>query len=325
MALNYRRGSASITEAANRRASGGNFRPFIPQILWRKDGESKYVLVLTDMEEVAELLLHSFIPVGKGTKSDGEEFTRYEEFLSRRDVCVGEDSDELEDRLQREPKFRHMGVMAELEPVMNGKKIGGFVVATETFNRKTDDGEVETTAPIIGLCTQSAQLMWGPINNLYQRLGDLSETPISITRNGVQTNTRYDMIPFMEKPVDVTPILEHLDGINYIGEDLEKVQQLVEAEETDTTKAQAVAQFMLEKRIHELGDAERYEELVTPLKLEDMPKNPWGSKKDVKKPQRNVRPVRRSPRETVQEEEEASAPSKNEQFAALKSRVEARA
>lgn len=334
MALNYRRGSAAITEAATRKS--GDFRPFLPQISWRNDGESKFVLVLTDIAEVAELLLHSFIPIGKGKKSNGDEFTRYDDFLSRRDPAIGEDYDDLEDRLEREPKLRCMGVMVELEPVLEGgsKKLNRFVVKTETFTRKTDDGDVEVIAPVIGLCTQSAVTLWGSVNSLAESLGDLIDTPVQITRRGEKTSTRYDLIPFQEKPVDLSPVIDYVDGINYIGDDLDTVIKRIDAEESEAGKAQAVADYLMVKRIHELADAERYEELVGPLTMDDMPKNQWGRKAPSKNGARTGRPARRSPRERVPEDAEApaeavsapeEAPAKVDRFQALKDRVENRA
>lgn len=331
MALNYRRGSAAIEDAATSRG-GGDFRPFLPQIIWKNDGESKYVLVLTDVEDVAELLLHSFIPIGKGKKANGDEFVRYEEFLSRRDPALGEDTDDLEDRLEREPKLRCMGVMVELEPVMEAgtKKLKRFVAKTETFMSKTDDGEVEVTRPAIGLCTQSGFTLWGGINTLYKSLGDLVEVPVQITRRGKDKNTRYDTIPFMEKPVDLSPVINYLDGITYIGDDMGELIKRVEAEESEVSKVQTIADFLLVKRIDELADSERYATLVDPLELEDMPTNPWNRKPASKETSRPARPARRSPRETAPAEEPTpepveDAPSKNERFAALKNRVESRA
>lgn len=332
MALNYKRGSASITDAATRK-SGGNFRPFLPQIAWREDGDSKYVLVLTDIEEVAELLLHSFIPVGKAKKANGDEFVKYEDFLSRKDGALGEDYDDLEDRLEREPKRRHMGVMVELEPVFEAgtsKKLKHFVVKTETFVRKSDDGDIDVTAPIIGLCVQSAQLMWGPLNNLYHQLGDLVDIPLSITRHGAKTNTRYDAIPFMEKPVDLTPLIDYVDGINYIGDDLPELILAIEAADSDVAKAQVIADFLLTKRINELADAERYEDLVSTLTLEDMPTNAWGRKAPAKTPApRRSAPRRVTPEAVAEPPQEPAAaedaPARVDRFAALKSRVESRA
>lgn len=333
MALDFRRGSAAIEEAATKKG-GSDFRPFLPQIVWKADNESKYVLVLTDVQDVTTLLLHSFIPVGKGKKSNGEEFTRYEDFLSRRDPALGEDHDELEDRLEREPKTRCMGVMVELEAVFESgtsKKLKHFVVKTETFTRKSDDGDIDVVAPVIGFCTQSPVTLWGTLNSTYQSLGDLIEVPIQITRRGKDQNTRYDVLPFLEKPVDLSPVIDYIDGISYITtEELPELIGELEAAETETTKAQAIADFLLVKRINELADKERYDTLVAPLELDDMPKNPWGRKTNAKSNgnARPARPARRSPREASAgdsaggEPAAVAEPAKSDRFAALKQRLE---
>src|SRR3954463_833189 len=110
----FRRGLASIEEAATRKGGSGNFRPFVPQLQWREDGEKKYILVLTPIDEVATLDLHEFIPVGTGQKANGETYTKYESFLSRKDPFIGENFDDLEDRLENKPKTRCMGIAVEL-------------------------------------------------------------------------------------------------------------------------------------------------------------------------------------------------------------------
>ena len=327
MALEFRRGSTAIQQAAEKTTKG---RSFLSQMIWKQDGEQKYVLVLTDMSEVATLLLHSFIPTGKGKKANGEEFIRYDEFLSRKDPAIGEDYDDLEDRLEREPKNRCIGVMVELDPITDGKKITGFVAKTDTFTRNTDDGEVEVTAPAIGFCVQSPITLWGTIDSAHKSLGDLTEVPLLITRRGKDQNTRYDLIPFQEKPVDLSPVIDHVDGISYISEeDLPGLLAEMDAAENEVACAQVVADYLLLKRLNELADGDRYKQLVSPLKLENMPNNPYGkkNKQATRRPARPERAPQRisEPEEPAAEVAEAKPPARSERFAALKSRVEAKA
>lgn len=321
----YRRGLAAIEEAATAK-SGGGFRPFAPEIKWREDGEQKYILVLTPVDEVATLDLHEWIPVGKGEKANGETYTKYDTFLSRKDPFVGEDYDDIEDRLGRAPKTRCAGVAVELEPIMETvrgrQRPKGFAVKTDTFTRKTDDGEEEVTQPIIGLIIQSAALMWSPLGSLDENQGPLAELPVGVTRRGKDKNTRYDFVPFMDAPVDLSPVVQFLDGITYLSDDLDDLVTAIEAADSELAMAQIVAEALFNRRIAELADKERYDELVAPIEeLQDK----FGSKK--KATSRPSRPARRSPRPTAPEAaeepaEEASEPSKTDKFAALKARVE---
>lgn len=336
MALEFRRGLAAIEEAASRKGGSGTFRPFVPRIEWREDGENRHVLVLTPIEEVPAVALHEWIPVGKGEKSNGEEYTKWESFISRKDAAIGEDYDDLEDRLERTPKTRHLGVMVELEAIMESvdgrKKIKGFTVKTDTYTRKTDDGEEEVTQPVVGICTASAQTVWGPLGSLDQSQGPLIDIPMEITRRGKDQNTRYDIIPLLEKPVDLSPLLEYLDGISFLSqdEDFDELENAVEAATDDVEAAQIIADAILNKRLAELADGERYEELVSPLELSDMPKGfgGGGKKKSAPKsrPARPERPARRRAEASEATEEapaeKPKAPSKADRFAALKSRVE---
>jgi hypothetical protein len=331
----YRRGAAAIEEAAQSKGGGG-FRAFAPTIRWQDDGEKKYILVLTPIDEVGTFDLHEWIPVGKGEKANGETFTRYEDFLSRKDPFIEEDFDDITDRLGRTPKTRCAGVAVELEPVMETVKgrqrPKGFVVKTGTFQRKNEDGtEQEITYPVIGLIVQSSALMWSPLTSLDNEQGPITELPVAITRRGKDQNTRYDFVPFSDAPVDLSPVVEYLDGISYLTNDVDEVVAAIEATEDELAAAQVVAEALFNKRLEELADKDRYEELISPL--EELPAAfgaKGGAKKGNARPSRPARPSQRQAAAPAEEstdeggqEEAPAAESKNDRFAALKARVEA--
>lgn len=322
----YRRGVAAIEEAATRK-SGGGFSPFAPEIRWREDGEKKYILVLTPADEVGTFDLHEWIPVGKGEKANGETFTKYETFLSRKDPFVGEDYDRISDDLGRAPKTRCMGVAVELEPVV--EEVRGrlrpvsFAVKTATYTRKTDDGEEEVTQPVVGLIVQSSQLMWSPLASLDASAGPLIELPIEVTRRGTDANTRYDFVQFMDLPVDLAPVVQYVDGISYLSDDIEDVIAAMDAADDEVGQAQAVAEALFNKRLAELADSERYHELVDPIT--ELPDRFGGGKK-VKKaaPARPSRPSQRpAEAESSEPAAEESPTPRADKFAELKARVEA--
>lgn len=328
-----RRGMAAIEEAATRKGGSGNFRPFVPELRWKEDGETKHILVLTPIDEVATLDLHEWIPVGTFEKKNGEEQTIWETFLSRKDPFVGESFDKIADELDRPAKTRCVGVAVELEPVMEvvggRKKPTSFSVKTDTYTRKTDDGEVEVTQPVIGLISQSSYLVWSPLMSYDESQGPLIELPLQMTRRGTDANTRYDFVAFPEKDVDLSPIMEYVEGISYFGDDIEDVQAAIAATDNYVEAAQAVADALLNKRIAELADEDRYNELVGPI--ESLPAA-FGGKGGAAKKAKKA-PAKRAPRPSqAKEKVAAEAPvepevpaenaSQDDRFALLKARFE---
>lgn len=294
-----RRGLGAVEQAASRKG-GKKIRGFAPEIRWREDGEKKYVLVLSTFEAddpngVVVADLHEFIPVGTGEKANGETYTRYESFISRKDPVSGsEEYDDLEDRLGNKPRTRCIGVALELEPefeVIKGrKKPVGFAVKTDTFTRKTDDGEEEVTQPIIGLIIQSAFLVWSPLGSLDESQGPLSELPIEVTRRGKDVNSRYDFVHYPNMEVDLSGLFENLDGITYISDELQEVKGEI-TEKADVEAAQLVGQILMNKRLDELSDKERYEELVTPIEHIEQRFGGGRKKPAVKAPVKAAAPV----------------------------------
>lgn len=332
----YRRGAEAIEAASS--SGGGNFAPFVPEVFWKEADEKKFILVLTPIDEVGAFDLHDFIPI-PSEKANGEEYTRYESFLSRKDPYIGETFDRIEDELDRKSKVRCVGVAVELEPVMKDvkgrKRPVEFAVKTSTFDRKTEDGEETVEYPLIGLISQSSKLMWSPLFGIDESQGPLSELPLEVTRRipgGKKSDTSYEFVPFMDIPVDLSGVIEYIDGISYLSDELGDLLPSLESAETDLEAAQVVAKALFEKRIEELADSDRYEELVGDL--DELEPPPWGGggKKTQKKRTVGKRTVRRSQRPAKQEEpedsteeQEESTPepeSKGDRFAKLKARVE---
>lgn len=305
----FRRGAAAIEEAAASKG-GGNFSPFCPEIFWKSADEKKYVLVLTPIDEVTRVDVHDFIPI-EYEKSNGETYTRNESFLSRKDSAIGEDFDKIEDELGRPSKTRVMGVAVELEPVMETvkgrKRPTSFTVATKEYQRKTDDGEETVEQPLIGVISQSSQLMWSPLSSMDASQGPLEELPLEVIRRipgGKASNTSYEFIPFREIPVDLSPVTELVDGISYLNDVQEDLDAELEATDDELQAAQVVARFLLDKRLEELADGERYEELVGPL--EELPAQPWEKgKKAAATTAKKARPARKTQRRSKRVTKEA--------------------
>lgn len=268
-----RRGLSAVEQAANRKG-GTKLRGFAPEIRWREDGEKKYILVLSNFDDgdpngVVVADLHEFIPVGTAEKANGETYTKYESFVSRKDPLAGsENYDDLEDRLGNKPRTRCIGVALELEPefeTINGrKKPVRFSVKTDTFTRKTDDGNEEVGQPAIGLIVQSAALVWSPLGSIDESQGPLCELPLEVVRIGKDVNSRYNFVQFPNMEVDLSGLFNNLDGITYIADELDEIKGDLIAK-GDIEAAQLVGQILLDKRLNELSDKSRYEELVGPI------------------------------------------------------------
>lgn len=331
----FRRGMAAVEEAAEAKGGGG-FRSFVPRIKWREDGETKYLLVITPPDEVGTFDLHEWVPVGTGERADGETYTKYETFLSRKDPFIAEDHDRIEDDLDRKAKTRCVGVAVELDPVFEvvegRKKPVSFEVKTDTYTRNTDDGEVEVTQPLIGLVIESAQLIWQPFGSLDQDRGPLTSLPIEVKRQGTDQNTRYQIFPYDDKAVDLSGIVDYFDGISFLADDTDEVIAAMEGTDDMLGAAQAVAEAIFNKWLIEVADGDRYEELTKDIT--ELPDR-WGGKKKSKATKRPSRPARKSQREkTTDPEPEASSDSddssgeeseptgRKDKFAALKAKVE---
>ncbi len=331
---NFRRGAAAIEQAASSRG-GGQFRPFVPAIQWRDDRQEKHVLFLTPVDTIPTVDYFEWIPVGKGTKANGDTYNKYEEFISRKDPAIGEDYDDLSDRLVVVPKSRSIAVAVELEPITenDGKRnrVTGFRVATDTYTRRDeDDNEEEVTQPLIGVVVQSAQNFFGWLSSYDASQGPIEDTPMHVTRRGKDANTTYDFIALEGREVDFSPLFDYLDGVSYLRDHMDDLLQAVDEATTFNQGAQIIAAALLDKRLDELSDKDRYDELVGPIEHIE---SKFG-KKNTKAPakERPARPQRPSRRDSGGAESEAKsepeaapepAPSGNARFDRLKARVAA--
>lgn len=321
----FRKGVAAIQEVKES-TKGGNFTQFAPSIRWSDDKEERYVLFLTPIEEIPLVDLHEYVPLGEGKKANGDTYSKYGFYISRKDQAIGEDFDLLEDKHDLKPKSRNVAVAVELEPVMEtvrGRpKPKGFEIKTREYERRIDpddeDSEKETvTAPEIGIVIQSPHNFFGWLGSYNESEGPHEETPLKVKRRGKDKNTEYDFVPYEGQDVDLSGLIEYIDGINYLDDVIDDLHEAID-DLDDFEAAQVVASYLLDLRLDELADAERYEEEVGPL--EEI-KTRWNksSKKETKetkkRPQRRSQRVKKSsakeePEETSDESDEPEEPKK---------------
>lgn len=280
---------AEAQEASGNRSSNP-YPAFCPEIKWVDDREEKYIAFLNRPEDIPTVALHTFVPVGTATSKAGKEYTKYETFIDRRDPGIGEDSDDLTDRLGHRAQQRSLAVAVELEPTystVNGRKRPtGFQVKTETYDRKTEDGGTEeVVAPVIGLIVQSPRNFFGWVGSFHESTAPVEETPLQVIRRGKDAGTAYDFTPFLDQPIDYANLFENIEGVSYLRDELEGID--LNGEPLDV--ALQIGAKMLDKRLDELADNERYERLVGPItEIEDR----WGN---------NSNPVTVTPRKSQRE------------------------
>jgi hypothetical protein len=315
----FRKGSEAIEEAV--KSQGGGFTPFLPQLNW-KDKDEKFILLLTPIEDTYTVDLHEFVEVGEFKKANGDTFVKKESFVSRKDRGIGEDYDKIED-LGREPRRRTLGVAVELEPtfetVRDRQRVSGFAVKTDTFTRKTDDGEVDVESPRVGMLNQAQKNFFGWLVSFDRTHAPAHETPLQVIRRGDGSDTTYDFIQ-VDQEIDFSDLFDNLDGIGYLTEEeRDEVEKEIEAAKDDLEAATAVGVALLEKRFGELIDKERYDEFMDPIDKLPPPRFGGTAKKDDEKPSRGSRPARKSPRsKNGASSDEAESTDDSDKVAAFK-------
>jgi hypothetical protein len=254
----FNRGADAIKAAAKGGGKGGGFAP---QIKWDV-GEEKFVQFLLPIELSPTVLIHEWIDCG--TKKVGDKtMTDWGFFLSRTDPVIGEDVDPLTDKGST-PRKRVMSVAVELEPEMaeTGKgrrRPKGFSVLTSTYDRKTDDGTEEVTQPAIGYVSQASGNFFSTLVS-YDEAGEFEGTVFKIKRTDDKT---YVFTPYLDQDVDLTNLIENIEGISYISRDedtWEDLEPKLANAEDDESRALLTAVALLERRLNELADADAYRE-----------------------------------------------------------------
>jgi hypothetical protein len=269
MALNFKRGAEAIAAAQERaKSSAGDFTPFTPTIFWsnpedNKEYAERYVLFLNPLIEIPNIeQMIGFVPTGRDKV--------YEQVIARTDDVIGEDKDPMVDEWGADPKEQNVAVAVVLEPtfeeVRGRKRPVGFEVAVREFERKIRDKDGKATdkketveAPVVGFVSQSPHNFFNLISSTDAKDGPIEHTPLRIAR--VDKNT-YKVDPFLDQPVDLANLLDLFDNLSYIPEeDREDLIGLVDKAEDDHDAAMILGDYLLNRRLEELADRERYDKL----------------------------------------------------------------
>jgi hypothetical protein len=315
----FRRGAEAIAKAQEKKSSG-SFRPFTPSLFWKSDKDEKFLLFLNPMTDIPTVDLIGFIPV-ENKKADGTKYTSYEQVIARTDEAIGEDTDKMVTDWEAQPKETSIAVAVELEATFEEvegrdgkvrKRPTGFEVATTEYTRRIrdDDGELtddteEVEAPVIGFITQSPHNFWNVITSFDAQTAPIEETAVRVTRVGDSTSTTYTVDGFPDQQIDLAGLVDCIEGVSYLTEDERtSLLDLIDSQD-DQEAALTIGSFLLDKRLEELCDEERYDELYEGI---DKPFKKFG-KSGNKKKERQERPSRRSQRRSSRDAaEEANAP-----------------
>lgn len=257
------RGAAAITEAAESRRGDGNFRPFIPAIYWKEDREERYILFLNDIDSIPTLEMIGFIPTEGGF---------FQETVAKTDPFFGQKKDEFVTKWDAPVRKTNIAVAVELEPmieVVDGrKKPRGFEVKTVEYDRRipNEDGELtdeteEVVAPAIGIVAQSPFNFFNVVAAYDATEAPIHKTPLKIKRVGKDSNTTYTVVGYDDQEIDLSNLLDYVDGISYLNDDLDEVIEALGSFD-DEEAAAHLGEIILEKRIEELLDGDRYDELL---------------------------------------------------------------
>lgn len=303
---NIRRGSAAIQEAAERTGSG-DFKPFLPKFYWNEDGQERFVLFLNEIEDLPLFDMIRYIPI-PDTKF-------FAETVSKTDQFFGEKSDDFERLWDATAKQTNIAVAVELEPVVEivnkRRKPRGFEIKTVEYERRVydDDGEAtgeteEVTSPCVGYIAQSPSNFFKPLSYYDANTAPIVDTALKITRIGKDASTTFQFEGYDELPIDLTNLVECIDGVNYLHEEMDDL--LVEIDGIDANAAALIiGKHLLDKVEDELVDDERYQELLEGV-TESM--DTFGNKK--KKGKKKDEPARsRAASRHAKKEEEPVAES----------------
>lgn len=274
------KGSEAIRDS-NERRGNGNYRPFLPQIYWRKKSDQRYVLILNPLEEIVRVEFHRYIDTDNGPR----------QVIARTDPGVRDNfetsGDPISDDWGYTPQRTNIMIAVELEPSfreVNGRqRVDGFEVGTKEIERRVrnEDGELtderETIdVPLIGFIAQSPSNFGNKLDAYGE--GDVHRTPFKITKIGEKTDTDYMFVGFPDDiPIDFTNLLEYIDNVSFI-QDKEEVLDLIDGLKDDAEMALAIGRYLLALKLEELADPEFYDEVYKSISKPAK----YGNNKDKK-------------------------------------------
>lgn len=277
------RGKAGIQAAQEASKGGGTFTPYLPNRYWKDDKEEHYILFLNEVEEMPTFDMVQFLM---------DENDHYQEVVAKTDQFFEERRDAFVEDWDATIVKRTLGICVELEPVIEvvkgRKKPTGFEVKTTEYKRKLldDDGNVtdeeeEVTAPCVGYVCQSPNNFFNHVENYDANEAPINETAVKITRLGKDKHTSYSLTGYDDQPIDLSNLIEFIGGVSYLKDEADDLYDKIE-DATDQEAAAIIGSLLLDKRIEELLDEDRYNALLEETACRGESLDKFGNKKSKK-------------------------------------------
>ncbi len=277
------RGREAIHAAQEAAKSGGNFSPYLKSIYWGDDKEEHYVLFLNEVDEMPSFDMVQFLEDENG---------HYQEVVAKTDQFFGERKDAFVEDWDATIVKRTLAIAVELEPVIEvvkgRKKPTGFEVKTTEYKRKVldDDGEVtdeeeEVTAPVVGYVVQSPNNFFNHVENYDANEAPITEAAVKITRLGKDKHTSYALQGYDDQPIDLGNLIEYIDGVSYLRDEADDLLKQI-AKSSDQEAAGIIGQALLDKKIEELLDEDRYDAILEHVAEVGETLDRFGNKKKKK-------------------------------------------
>lgn len=303
----FRRGAAEV-EKAKQGKGKKSFGVFAPSIFWKSDKEEKYLWLITTVDAMPRVDVIKMIEL-EHERSDGTTWSSYEDVLARTDPAISEQGykkDPLNDEFDGRIQDSNLIVAIELEPEVTENRGRSrpvsFTVKTQEFERRIRDEDGELTdetetvvAPVWGFILQAATNFGAALTAFDESEAPMHEVPIKIQRLGKDRNTQYVVTGYPElvEKTDLTGFFDNINGISYLGDDEEEALNLVPEVIGDLTfeeiaeVASNIGDILLERRLNELADEERYQRIYDSVAEKGETLDIFGSK-DKKKSQKTA-------------------------------------
>jgi hypothetical protein len=298
MSLQFRRGKEAIAKANESKSSSGSFTPYLPNIIWKDDKQSRLIWILNPLDDIPTVAMIKAFTTDK----------RVEYAVSRKDDAIGHSSDPIEDKWGYGPADLGIAIAVELEAVTETRRGRerpvSFRVATRDFTRRVRNskGEItqekeEVTAPVVGVICQSPSNFFNHLSTKDSTVGPIHQLPLQIIRDGDDKDTDYEVEAFEEKPLDAADLLDFWENISYLTEeDKDEIHALFESAEDEEEYPEIIGAVLLDKWLNEHASQEWYDQIASKI---DAPAK-FPSKKYIEakgkgeEPEKRERPARSS-------------------------------
>ncbi len=206
-------------------------------ISW-KNGETKVLRFITDIEDTLVVAIHSMVETHNGKNAN---FVCRSVFDAPCELC--------EKKVYKRDAGYGIAVVrqAVYETIDGVAKVVGYEDQVVDYDEETPQGIVRKKRPVVGIINQSMRNFWNTIALVHEKYGSLRDFDIEIHRQGKELDTVYVSFPLPPKPIEnmdsryskFMPDLENF--LTHIGSEDYYLSRLhgINTEKSEVTKAPA--------------------------------------------------------------------------------------